>query len=106
MLGYVEVVAALSRRFTAVDVAMLDSRLQLDWHDMARVPVTNTILLRAVHVARRYHLRGADAVHLATAMDVREDLALSGERVMFVASDKELLAAADAAGFAVLNPAS
>jgi len=106
MLGYVELIAALSRRFTAAEVTDLESRLQLDWQDMTRVPVTDTILLRAANVARDYRLRGADAVHLATAMEIREDLASSGERVVFVASDKELLAAAGANGFKVLDPAA
>jgi predicted nucleic acid-binding protein len=72
---------------------------------MFRLPITETVLLRAVEIAREHRLRAADAVHLATAMDWREDLALSGERVVFVASDLELLAAAEAAGFTVLNPA-
>ena len=105
MLGYVEVIAALSRRFTQTEVAVLESRLRLDRERMGIAQVTDTIMLRAVAVARDYRLRGADAVHLATAMEIREDVAVTGERVVFVASDIELLAAAETVGFAVLNPA-
>ncbi len=72
---------------------------------MFRLPITETVVLRAAELAREHRLRAADAVHLATAMEWREELALSRERVVFVASDIELLAAAETVGFAVLNPA-
>jgi len=37
-------------------------------------------------------------------MELREDLAPTGERVLFVACDKELLDAAEATRFPVFNP--
>jgi predicted nucleic acid-binding protein len=101
--GYIEVVAALSRRIPTISA---ESQLTADWAMMFRLPITETtVVLRAVEIAREDRLRAADAVHLATAMDWREDLAPSGERVVFVACDLELLAVAEGAGFAVLNPA-
>ena len=100
--GYIEVIAALSRRIPAISA---ESQLTTDWAMMFRLPITETVVLRAAEIAREHRLRAADAVHLATAMDWREDLAPSGERVVFLASDIELLAAAEGVGFAVLNPA-
>jgi len=53
----------------------------------------------------RHSLRGADAVHLATALAVREEMAEETE-FYFVSSDLSLNRAAQAEGLAVIDPAA
>ena len=102
-LGHLEVVAALSRRLPH-NWALLNPRLAADWQDMVRLPLTGAIVDHAVDLARQYRLRGADALHLATALDLQTTLAPINDAVVFVASDDELLRGAQAAGLPVENP--
>jgi len=53
-------------------------------------------------VAAAHRLRAGDAIHLATALAVQAATPL---RLVLISSDGELLAAAGAAGLAVLDPA-
>ncbi|MGH9255891.1 MAG: type II toxin-antitoxin system VapC family toxin [Vicinamibacterales bacterium] len=54
----------------------------------------------SIEITRRARLRPADSIQLASALrSVRE-----GEELVLVASDKELLAAAEGAGIKTLNP--
>ena len=103
-LGYLEVVAALSRRLSQTDLAMAEPRLEADWQDMGHLPLTAEQIERAVDLARQYKLRGADALHLATALDLSKILASINDAAVLVASDDELLTAAQAAGLPVENP--
>jgi hypothetical protein len=105
-LGYVEAVAALSRRLPEVDLARVEVRLTVDWQNMTRLPITGEGIDHAVDLARQYKLRGADAVHLATALDLQNTLAGISEPVVLVTSDDELLEAARTAGLQVSNPVS
>jgi hypothetical protein len=64
---------------------------------MTRLQITGKVMERAAGLARRYTLRGVDAVHLATALDLRgSQRVLTGinEPVILSASDYELLEAA------------
>jgi predicted nucleic acid-binding protein len=63
------------------------------------------VIQLASECARRYQLRGADAVHLAAAQRLR-DLLAGDDRLFLVASDRELLVAAADAGFSVEDPAA
>lgn len=105
-LGYVETVAALSRRLSEAEFVRVEPQVKLDWQNMARFDLTNSILERAVELARQHKLRGADAVHLATASDLHRSLAEIQEAAILVASDRELLAAAQAMELPVQNPAT
>jgi uncharacterized protein len=103
ILGHLEVVAALVRRLPP-NLALLESRLAADWQDLVRLPLTGAILDLAVDLARQYRLRGADAIHLATALDLQKTLASINDAVVLLASDGELLRGAQAAGLQVENP--
>ncbi|MCC6849081.1 MAG: type II toxin-antitoxin system VapC family toxin [Deltaproteobacteria bacterium] len=65
--------------------------LAADWRALVRVGVTERVLALVPGLARRYPLRGFDAIHLASAVRLQSDLA---EAVSFVAADERLLAAA------------
>ena len=68
----------------------------------AVLPVAETVVVRSLQCVRRHRLRGADAVHLASALLAREaDPAVSTMAVF----DRRLRTAASAEGLALL-PAS
>jgi hypothetical protein len=69
-----------------------------DWEDLfSKIPLTEALAKSAVSLAIRYPLKGADAVHLATAVAAGISL--------FVASDEKLLKASKEQGFKAYNPA-
>ena len=68
------------------------------WSEMAVYPLTGMTAL-ALEVCRKHHLRSADALHLATALVIRD----AGGEVLFVCSDGELLAAAKREGLGTLG---
>jgi len=49
-------------------------------------------------------LRGADAVHLASALVLQSRLVDAEDRLIFVAADRELKEAAQASGLAIIDP--
>jgi predicted nucleic acid-binding protein len=53
----------------------------------------------------KHRLRGADAVHLATALEVRKNVS-NGAEFYFVSTDALLNRAATAEGLAVIDPAA
>jgi hypothetical protein len=108
-LGYVEVRAALARkqRTSPEEAGVFDrtaGQVQEDWADFVRVALTDEVLDHAVDLADRFALHGADAVHLASALVLRQRMPASLERFAFVASDRELKTAATRLGLAVLDP--
>ena len=59
---------------------------------------------QAREVARQRALRGADAIHLASALVPRSRFVEEEDRLVFVASDRQLKEAARSAGFTVTDP--
>ena len=67
--------------------------------------LTPTIVGKAVNLTQDYRLRGNDAVQLATALVGNSALAAAGLGALtFIASDRDLLAAALAQGLEIENP--
>jgi hypothetical protein len=63
--------------------------------------VSEPVLVLARQVIARHALRGADAIHLASAVYLRE---LLREPPVIIASDAELIAASISEGFSVIDP--
>jgi predicted nucleic acid-binding protein len=108
-LGLVEVVAALSRKEKAGQISRPAreeglSDLERDWRTLVQIRVWDDIIAQASHFARQFALRGADAIHLASALSVAQSLTGSDDRVVLVSCDRELLGAAEASGLEVFNP--
>ncbi len=108
-LGYVEVTAALARqraqrKLDEDKLAQLRQQLDDDWNEFTGLPLTDEVVRSAVRLARNYKLRGADAIHLAAATGLSQVIAGTGSRLVLVASDEELLNAAQLEGLAVENP--
>lgn len=62
-----------------------------DWPDVARVPVTESLVERAEALAWEHGLRGYDAVHLASALTWQESV---GEQIVVATFDQQLWEAA------------
>jgi predicted nucleic acid-binding protein len=48
--------------------------LKTDWKQLIEVPITTELINQAVELAERYKLRGADAIHLAAALNLQSGL--------------------------------
>ncbi len=105
-LGLVEVVSAISRRHAGrraeseAKIATIRT-IEADFSRFTCVEVADEILSLAGQLVQSHCLRAADAIHLASASRLRE---MSEAEVTVVTSDAELLEAAEAEGFAVLDP--
>lgn len=98
----VEVAAALARRaregtLTGERNATLLAALRADLAHAALVAVDDDVLDRASDLCSRHALRTLDALHLASALEVRNHL---GPEVAFVCADRRLLTAAGETGLA------
>lgn len=105
-IAYAEAYAALTRRYREGDLstrayARVCRQFERDWQGYLRVELHDEILLSARKLIRRHPLRGFDAIHLASALALKDSL---GEEVMFVAADEQLLKAARAERLRALNP--
>lgn len=110
-IGEVEVAAAMARRERQGQLDAGRRRQLLDTFltDCGERFLTLTLppdqLRRAVDLTQRRPLRGFDAVHLAAALDLEEQLLAAGlDGVRFVSADNVLCAAAQSEGFPVSNP--
>lgn len=74
---------------------------ETDWADLIRLPVTESLAVRAAALAWDYGLRGHDAVHLAGALTWGDSL---GEPVVLATYDRQLWQAARTAGLEVWPP--
>jgi len=100
MLAYPEGCAALAAasRSGRVDPSLYRRSLQSfekTFEELVLIEVDERLALAAGERAAHFGLRGADAVHLATALD------LDDEEVTFVTWDQDLADAAASAGLAV-----
>ena len=78
--------------------------LEEDWVRFIQIQLTPETMDLAKDLARDITLRGADAVHLASALVFQRRFADAEDRLVFVASDRELKEAAQSSGLAVIDP--
>ena len=79
LIAYTEARAAFARRlrenvFSSKDYSRLCSQFELDWENFLAIHVTREIVRMAGDLAEKHSLRGYDAVHLASAVMLRERL--------------------------------
>ena len=103
VVAYAEARAAFARHFREkrLDKSQLRSvvrNLDDDWSKYTVVDVVDSVALRAGALAARFALRGFDAIHLATAVQLRTE----GLRVEFGCFDERLLEAAKRARLRLL----
>ncbi|CAB1056274.1 Predicted nucleic acid-binding protein, contains PIN domain [Olavius sp. associated proteobacterium Delta 1] len=80
LIAYAEARAAFARRFrenafSTKDYNRLRSRFESDWENFLSIHVTREIVRMAGDLAEKHGLRGFDAIHLASAVTLRENLA-------------------------------
>ena len=102
ILSRAEVAAALAKavRMKVLPRAGALAALQVfsaEWEDLVRLQMTEVLVARAAALAWEHGLRGYDAAHLASAMFWQDML---GEQVTVATYDRQLWAAARAAGLA------
>lgn len=100
IIAYAEFRGSLARAYRSGRLDPEDYRVtvelfQRDWPDYAVREVTDPLAFLAGELAARHFLRGFDAIHLASAVALQEEL---GEPVTFSASDGRLMSAAAAEG--------
>jgi predicted nucleic acid-binding protein len=101
LVSRAEVAAALAKAVRAKLLEEDEAReaqraFAAQWADIARIPVTEALVLRAETLAWEYGLRGYDAVQLASAVLFQESL---GTAVRLASFDRQLWNAARGAGF-------
>jgi uncharacterized protein len=108
-LGYVEVSATIARQSTARNIGetqrlSMEAQLDYEWKFFLQGGPSSEGFISAVSLARQYALRGADALHLANAMQMNERFRMAGDDLALWSSDRELVEAALKAGLRVENP--
>jgi predicted nucleic acid-binding protein len=81
LIAYAEARAAFARRFrenafSSKDYNRLRSQFESDWKNFLSIHVNLEIVRMAGDLAEKHGLRGFDAVHLASAVTLREKLDL------------------------------
>ena len=107
-IGYAEVRAGLARarRQQRIDDAAYDRALRdfhRDWRRYMKVQPSNRLLRLAGDLAEKHALRGYDAVHLASALTLRDRIP---DTVAMSTWDSRLSQAAAAEGFSLVHEAT
>ena len=106
VLAWAEALATLARRrregaLSGEEHEMLRGRFTSDFGDLVAIDMDGRVLELVDRLVADHPLRGADAVHLASALFLDE----SGLAVEFACSDRVLLAAARAERLVAFDPA-
>ncbi len=107
-LAYPETRSAMARlvrerRWTAARHELEVARLERHWREAVCIPSDRPLATAAGALAERHALKGADAVHLASALRLSDQLE---EPTMFWCFDRSLRRAASEAGLPVAPPVS
>ena len=107
-LGIVEVLATLARKRKARQInetqfQQKQIEVESDWQQFIQVQLSPDVLTNALILTANLSLRGADAVHLASAIVLQQSLP-SPECFRLVCADKELIEAARGMGITIFNP--
>lgn len=105
-LAYAETLSAILRRRKTIaasdeEFATLISEFRDDWELFHVIEMNGAALHFVDEVLEKYALRGADSIHLSTALWLKH---ATKTAITFVASDNELLEAARSARLKTINP--
>jgi predicted nucleic acid-binding protein len=116
VLGYPEILATFARRIREnlrlrAQLVSLQDRFKNDWaRELSQVELNARVRLFIPRLLNSYPLKGSDAVHLASALWLRDALRLGLDfgrtikRLTFATSDRQLKRAAAAEGLEVFDP--
>jgi len=100
LIAYAEARSAFSRRFrekafTRSEYKKIVSSLEADWEHLMALNVTKELVFSAGNLAEKHGLRGFDAIHLASAIVLQQEISGS---VLFSCSDRRLQIASQKEG--------
>ena len=104
-IAYAEIYAGLTRKLRDGNLSkprytVACRQFESDWGAYVRVELTDELLLMARDLIQRHPLKGFDAVHLASALQLKTAL---DEEIRFAAADKNLLKAAQGEELEAIN---
>lgn len=107
-LGLIEVMATLARKGKAREInpSMLERKVQEleeDWKRFIQVRLSAEAVGIAKELARKLAIRGADAVHLSSALLLQKRLVEEDDQMILVTSDHELQEAARSSGLVAID---
>jgi predicted nucleic acid-binding protein len=105
VLAFAEIHATFRRRkreelLQSAELEELQLGFADDWEELTQIPVGSAVLKLVPGLCERHPLRGADAVHLASALLLHQE----GLQVTFACSDRHLVGAAAAEGLDTFDP--
>lgn len=105
-VAYAEAVAAFNRKKRTGDVTLeqlngVINEFQEDWSSFVRVVVSEELNPIIDRLLKTHSLRGFDAIHLASAIFLHENLETE---ISFISADAELNAACEAERIRVVEP--
>jgi len=105
-LTYLEMLSALMKKLRAGEIERrrvhgLIERFERDWYYVLVLEFHNGLLQIIKTLIERYPLKAADAIHLASALWLKHSVKTD---VTYVASDSNLLKAAQNENLHILNP--
>lgn len=108
-LGLIEIVATLARKRKAREISPSSFRRKLreleeDWEYFVEIQLSVEVVEVAKELTEKFALRGADAVHLASALSLRRHVEGGDDHLLFIASDHELKKAAQTSGLVIMDP--
>lgn len=110
-ITFVEVISAITRREKGKHISMVDAdkaRLQFEQdylNEFQKVEISESLISEAVNLAKKYALRGYDAVQLAAVLETENQRIASGlPSVVLLSSDSDLNTAAVGEGLTVDDP--
>ena len=108
LVAYAEARAAFARKyweraFTKSQFKKVKDSLNKDWSHLLIITVSKEIALSAGDLAEKHNLRGFDAIHLASAITIKQELQSS---VVFSCADEKLQKASMQEGFDQPRPPS
>lgn len=109
-LGLVEVMATLSRKRKATEISESQfeqkaQELEEDWERFVQIYMTTEAVDEAKELTKRHALRGADAIHLSSALTLKKRFREKDDKLIVIASDNERKEAAKSSGLEVIDPA-
>jgi predicted nucleic acid-binding protein len=92
-----------ARQVTRASLQQKIQELEADWQNFVQIQLTVEVIDRAKTLAKTLALRGADSIHLASAVVLQSRL-FQDDRLVFITSDQELKVAAQTSALTTLDP--
>ncbi len=104
-IAYAETRSAFARRYREGGIPITEYRQRVgafedDWAGYLAVDVSHDVIRRAGNLAEKHGLKALDAIHLASALNLKDDQASPSLSVIFSSADARLQRASEEEGLA------